>query len=55
VCCIQLQLIEWQFDSHVQARVVEGALQGRGVRNSIAFEGCALASQLVAVKLRAQL
>ncbi len=55
MCCIQLQLIELQFDSHVQARVVEGALQGRGVRNSITFEGCTLASQSVALKLRAQL
>jgi hypothetical protein len=52
---IQLRLIELQLDSHVQARVVEGALQGRGVRNTIAFEGCKLASQLVILMLRAQL
>ena len=52
---IQLQLIELQLDSHVQARVEEGALQGRGVRNTIAFEGCKLASQLVILMLRAQL
>jgi hypothetical protein len=55
VYCIQLQLIELQLDSHVQARVVEGALQGRGVRNTIAFEGCKLALQLVAAKLRAHI
>jgi hypothetical protein len=45
-----MQLIEMQLDSHAQARVVKGALQGRRVRNTIAFEGCKLASQLVAAR-----
>jgi hypothetical protein len=50
---MQSQLIELQFYSLVQARVVEGALQGRGVRDSIAFKGCTLAPRLVIVILSA--
>ncbi len=54
---IELKLIELhtlQFDSHVQVRVDQAAVQDCGVRNSIALEGCTLTSQLVLVTLRAQ-
>ena len=54
---IELKLIELhtlQFHSHVQVRVDQAAVQDCGVRNSIAFEGCTLTSQLVLATLRAQ-